>query len=117
MTAWWTAGQGRHDRAIRPDTMRGAAEFLGKQAKDGDPNAKAIFSTIVGEQARLEAGATSSITDGMGDLEHMPEPVLDAGEAEEAELDPEHEAADGEFLGCHRAKVPPAPPARWSLRR
>lgn len=93
MTSWWTAGQGRQDRAIRPDIMRAAAEYFGEQAREGDPNARAIFSTIIGEQARVEAGATSSIVDGMGDDEHLQEPVLDAEEAEEGEVDPEHESS------------------------
>jgi hypothetical protein len=92
MTSWFAAGQGRHDRAIRPDNMRAAAEFFGQQAKEGDPNARAIFSTVLGEQARLESDATSSIADDMGGDEHLQEPVLDAEEADEAELDPEHEA-------------------------
>ena len=92
MTAWQAAGEGRQERAIRPDAMRAAAEHFGNQAKEGDPNARAIFSTILGEQARVESGATSSIVDGMGGREQLHEPVLDAEEAEEAVLDPEHEA-------------------------
>lgn len=93
MTSWWTAGQGRHDRAIRPDTMRAAGDYLGKRAQEGDPDARGIFSTVIGEQARLAAGATSSITAGMGtEAVDMHQPVLDAEEAEQAELDPEHDA-------------------------
>ncbi len=105
MTSWWTAGQGRHDLAVRPDTMRAAADYLGKKAEEGDADARGIFSTVVGEQARLQAGATSSITDGMRE-EDVHEPVLDAEEAEEAELDPEHEAGPRKPEPAPKPKAP-----------
>lgn len=108
MTSWWTAKQGIHERAVTPDLMRGFAQGIGESAKEGDPDARAIFSTILGEQARVESGAVSHILS-PPEID-LPPPVLDAEEANEAELDVEHQTQ----LAPKRPRKPRKPaPQGW----
>lgn len=81
----WVAGRARREKALTPDLMAAAAEGLGNQAAAGDPQARAAFSTILGEQARIAAGAVSAMDDEPG----LPEPVIDQEEAEDVQPDPE----------------------------
>lgn len=88
LTHWWGSVHGKADKAVTPDTMRAAAQAVAQKAAAGEDTARAAISTVVGEQARVESGAVSSI-DSDVDWESVSQPVIDAAEADEAVVDPE----------------------------
>ena len=88
--AWVEAKEGRYQRAITPDTMRGFSERLGEKAKAGDRDALNTVAAIQGEQHRLMAGGMSTTFPAVAAGEKLPLAVLDVEESDEAELDPEH---------------------------
>jgi hypothetical protein len=86
VTSAFVTSMGHRSRALTPDMMRAAAAGLGEQAAAGNPSARAAFSTILGEQARIDSGAVPDF----GAQEFVSAPVIDESEAMEVEPDPEH---------------------------
>ncbi|MGQ2921489.1 MAG: hypothetical protein ACT6SF_06335 [Hydrogenophaga sp.] len=72
------------DKAVKPDSIRGALDYYGRQAQNNEPGASVAVSRLVGAQAQETLGSASTLDMGVEWSEVM-EPVLDPDEAESAE--------------------------------